>query len=154
MKQVESESLPQLATRVTREARMVLPGVQALLGFQLVGVLDTRFELFGEREQQWYIAALVLIAVAMGLVMAPAAYQRIAEFDVVSRRFIVFASIALTLAMAPLGVGICIDLYLISHLILGRPEVCLTISLVVGLLLVALWFVLPLAMRLRRLKQP
>ena len=56
---------------------MVLPGIQALFGFQLIVVFSASF---GERlsggEQQLHLAATFLIAVAVALIMAPAAYHR------------------------------------------------------------------------------
>ena len=44
--QVHRESLEEEATHATDEARMLLPGVQAVLGFQLVAVTNQRFVLF------------------------------------------------------------------------------------------------------------
>ena len=58
---------------------MLLPGVQAVLGFQLVAVTNQRFVLFTSVEQALYLAAFLLLALAMGLIMAPAAYHRQAE---------------------------------------------------------------------------
>ena len=62
-----------------RHARMLLPGVQAILGFQLVAVTNQRFELLTAHEQLLFLGAFVLLAVAMGLIMAPAAYHRQVE---------------------------------------------------------------------------
>jgi len=46
MSQEEASSAPleREANRVIEEARMVLPGIQALFGFQLVAVFNNRFE--------------------------------------------------------------------------------------------------------------
>jgi hypothetical protein len=38
------EDLERAATHVLEEARMVLPGIQALLGFQLIAVFSSRFD--------------------------------------------------------------------------------------------------------------
>jgi hypothetical protein len=43
MENEQRESLEDEATHATDEARMVLPGVQAILGFQLVAVFNQRF---------------------------------------------------------------------------------------------------------------
>ena len=66
---IHRETLEEEATHATDEARMVLPGVQAVLGFQLVAVFNQRFELFSPAEQLVHLAAFVLVALAMGLMM-------------------------------------------------------------------------------------
>ena len=42
-RRIEHESLGEEAKHVLEEARMVLPGIQALFGFQLVAVFNQRF---------------------------------------------------------------------------------------------------------------
>jgi hypothetical protein len=144
------ETLDQQATRVTSEARMVLPGVQAILGFQLVSVFSQRFELFNQHEQLLHLFALVLVAAAMGFIMAPAAYHRQAEFGVVSDRFVVLASVTMTVAMLPLAVGVCLDIYLVSRLVVGSPVMSALIAAGVGTMLFILWFAVPLGVRAAR----
>ena len=100
--QVHRETLEEEATHVTDEARMVLPGVQAVLGFQLIAVFNQRFEELSAGEQLLHLAAFLLMALAMGLLMTPAAYHRQVERGRVSRRFIDLSSTLLTLAMLPL----------------------------------------------------
>jgi len=94
------------------EARMVLPGIQALFGFQLIAVFNARFHDFSELEQMLHLVALLLVAVAIALIMTPAAYHRIAERGTVSRRFIDLASRLLESALMPLMLGISLDLFL------------------------------------------
>ena len=94
--QVHRETLEEEATHATDEARMVLPGVQAVLGFQLVAVFNQRFELFSPAEQVLHLGAFLLVALAMGLMMTPAAYHRQAERGVVTRRFVDLTSALLT----------------------------------------------------------
>src|SRR5262245_30003003 len=116
------ESLEEEATHVTDEARMVLPGVQAVLGFQLVAVFNQRFQEFSSAEQLLHLSAFLLVALAMGLMMTLAAYHRQVERGRVSRRFVNLSSALLTFAMLPLIAGICLDTYLIARLILhDRP---------------------------------
>ena len=68
------------------EARVVVPGIQALFGFQLIAVFNNRFEdLFGELAQRLHLAALVLVAVSCLLVLTPSAFHRLTGQDRVSR---------------------------------------------------------------------
>ena len=53
------------------EARVVLPGVQALLGFQFVVVLTDSFERLPPFSQYVHLASLGLMALAMILLMTP-----------------------------------------------------------------------------------
>ncbi len=41
---MENESLQQQAQQTIEEARMVLPGIQALFGFQLIAIFNIRFQ--------------------------------------------------------------------------------------------------------------
>jgi cobalamin synthase len=144
------ETLEEEATHTTDEARMLLPGVQAILGFQLMAVTNARFVLFSAGEQILYLAAFVLLAVAMGLIMAPAAYHRQAERGKVTRRFVDLSSNFLTLAMIPLIIAFAIDTYLVARLILEERTMAAVIAAIVALLLAVLWFGLPAAGRRRR----
>jgi Family of unknown function (DUF6328) len=141
--EVHRESLEEEATHATDEARMVLPGVQAILGFQLIAVFNQRFAELSEGRQVLHLAAFVFLALAMALIMAPAAYHRQAERGRITRRFVDLASRLLTLSLVPLTLGIAIDTYLLVWLVVGRelPSLCVAGSLLV--LLVALWFVMP-----------
>ena len=58
---------------------MVLPGAQALLGFQLIAMLMENFEKLPSASQYLHLVSLFLIAVSIILLIAPAAYQRRVE---------------------------------------------------------------------------
>src|SRR5439155_12636614 len=67
-------------TRATiDEARVVLPGIQALFGFQFVAIFNTSFQELADQEKYLHLAALLLVAIAVALIMAPAAYHRLAH---------------------------------------------------------------------------
>jgi hypothetical protein len=148
--QIYRETLEEEATHTIEEARMVLPGVQAVLGFQLIAVFNQRFELFSPAEQIMHFIAFLLIALAMGLIMTPAAYHRQVERGSVSQRFVNLSSALLTLAMVPLIAGVSLDTYLIGRLILEDRATPALIAAGVALVLAGLWFGLPaLCRRLR-----
>jgi len=126
------------------EARMVLPGVQALFGFQLVAVFSDGFERrLGEVEQSLHLAAIVLVTISIAIVMTPAAYHRQVEPRVATISFLVLASHLVSGAMLPLAAGLSIDVYLIALVITGAPLLATAIGIVVFLLFVALWFAFP-----------
>jgi hypothetical protein len=143
MKDLHRESLEEEATHATDEARMVLPGVQAILGFQLIAVFNQRFQDLTEGRQVLHLAAFLSLALAMTLIMAPAAYHRQAERGCVTRRFIDFASLLLTLSLLPLTVGLVIDTYLPVWLVVRTDLPSLVIAGGALVVLVAFWFVVP-----------
>jgi uncharacterized BrkB/YihY/UPF0761 family membrane protein len=141
--QVHRETLEEEATHVTDEARMVLPGVQAVLGFQLIAVFNQRFQELSAGEQLLHLAAFLSMALAMGLLMTPAAYHRQVERGCVSRRFVDLASTLLTVALLPLIAGVCLDAYLIGRLILKEQELAMIVAAGTAVLLGGLWYGLP-----------
>ncbi len=145
MEYLHKETLEEEATHATDEARMVLPGVQAMLGFQLIAVFNQRFQDLSEGRQILHLIAFLLLAVAMGMIMAPAAYHRQAERGCITRRFVDLASSLLTLSLAPLAVGIAIDAYLLVWLVLGDELLSLCIAAALLAVLAGLWFILPWA---------
>jgi hypothetical protein len=137
------ESLEEEATHVTDEARMVLPGVQAVLGFQLIAVFNQRFHEFSPAEQLVHLSAFLLVALAMGLMMTPAAYHRQVERGRVSRRFVNLSSTLLTFAMLPLIGGVALDTYLIARLILNDKPAATVVAGGAALMLASLWYGVP-----------
>jgi Family of unknown function (DUF6328) len=105
------------------EARMVLPGIQALFGFQLIAVFSDRFAELPERLQYLHLGATVLVTVAVALIMAPAAYQRISERKFVSAAFIRLGSILISLAMGPLALAIAAGVYLLAAMTIAPKSV-------------------------------
>ncbi len=141
---IEELKLGDAVSALLNECRMILPGIQALFGFQLIAVYQPPFfdKLTGG-EQRLHLAALILIAVAAALVMAPAAYHRQTAPRQASDGFIRLASWFLLIAMLPLAVGICLDVYLLARLVLLDRLVSAVLSIGMGVILVGTWYVLP-----------
>jgi MFS-type transporter involved in bile tolerance (Atg22 family) len=105
-----------MAREVIEEARMVLPGIQALFGFQLMAVFNQRFNELGEAEKLTHFVSALLIALSIGPIMTPAAYHRQVEPGSVSEFFVRLASRLVTITMLPLALAcalrsICPDLF-------------------------------------------
>jgi hypothetical protein len=148
--EVERDSLGKEALHVLEEARMVLPGIQALFGFQLIAVFNQRFAAdLPSSQQVIHLIALLLTAISAALIMTPAAYHRQAERGQVSRYFIRLSSRLLTLAMAPLMAGICLDAFVVADLILGGALAAAVVAAGLFCLFSSLWFVFP-SLRARR----
>src|SRR5205085_8438861 len=72
-------SLKDKIDQALTEARVVLPGAQALLGFQLVTIFMDGFDKLPNILKFIHIGSLALVGMTMILLMTPAAYHRIAE---------------------------------------------------------------------------
>jgi hypothetical protein len=138
-----------MAREAIEEARMVLPGIQALFGFQLMAVFNQRFNELTASEQLIHYIAVLLIALSIGLIMTPAAYHRQVEPGSVSEFFVRLASRLVAIAMLPLAVALCLEVYLLGRVILADRT---TSSVAAGMLLiifVGLWSLFPLWVAVR-----
>ena len=141
---VEKISLSEAVTHVLEECRMVLPGIQAIFGFQLIVVFNPAFhERLNSVERGLHLTAISLIIIAIALVMAPAAYHRQRDPQSVTESFIFIATRLLLYSMFPLMVALGLEFFLIARVITNR----LTLSIVLALVLVSIfstvWFLLP-----------
>lgn len=137
------EDLPDIARHLEEEARMVLPGIQALFGFQLIAVFNSRFTDLSPSHQTLHFIALLCTAIAVLLVLTPAAYHRQIEPTGVSLFFCRMGSILLTASLFPLAVAISLDLFVIGTLILGSAVAAAVIAGLIFLALIGAWFVFP-----------
>jgi hypothetical protein len=129
------------------ESRVMLPGAQALLGFQLIVPLTNAFETLPDEAQTVHFVALIFIALAVVLLIAPAAVHRIAFGGGDDERFLRLASRIVTSALIPLALGIASELYVATARLLPESHAALWIAIAAGCVLFALWYALPLALR-------
>jgi hypothetical protein len=142
MSQDESGGTP-LETRIRQvltEARVVLPGAQALLGFQLIAVLADGFDKLPESSRQLHLVSLILLAVSTVLLMTPAAYHRVVEQGENTERFHRFASRLVMLAMVPLGLAIAADAYIVVNKVTHSPSLAIAITVLLLAFFFGCWF--------------
>lgn len=147
----EAVPLAQAARFLLEECRMVLPGIQALFGFQLIAVFNSSFsEKLSGAEQCLHLGAIALVAVAIALVMTPAAYHRQTGPEQVTEAFIRISTRLVLWSMPPLAIGVCIEFYLIGRIILHSSLAALPAAILLCVF-VLLWFALPRARVLQRI---
>jgi small-conductance mechanosensitive channel len=143
-KERETLSLADAGTHLLEECRMVLPGVQALFGFQLIAVFNNGFsEKLSHAEQCVHLLALALVAIAGALIMSPASYHRQTNPRAVSADFIRLGGRLLLSAMVPLLLGIGLDFYLIARVVLQSPVLAAAEAMGLALFFALCWFALP-----------
>lgn len=133
-------SLKDKVSQVLTEARVVLPGAQALLGFQFISFLMTGFEKLEETAKYVHVASLCLMGLSVVLLMTPAAYHRIVEEGEDTEHFHRTASRLLVAAMIPLALGICGDFFIIVQKVTKSSTTGVVAALLMLALFYGLWF--------------
>jgi hypothetical protein len=122
------------------EARMVLPGAQALLGFQFASMLVEGFDKLPGSSRYVHLASLALMALAVVLLMAPAAYHRIVEEGQDTEHFHRVASRFLIASMIPLALGICGELFIVARKVTESATFGIIFSAAMLIFFYGLWF--------------
>lgn len=125
---------------VLTEARVVLPGAQALLGFQFVTFLMESFDKLPESSKYVHAASITFVALSIVLLMTPAAYHRIVEKGEETEHFHRFASRMLIAAMVTLPLGIAGDLFVVMRKVTESGAAGLAAASVMLVVFYGLWF--------------
>jgi len=88
------------------------------------------------------------VALAVALVMTPAALHRRHGSREVTDTFIHVSSLLLLASMVPLAAGLALDFHLIAKLILEDGRIAMVCGVTLFTLLLAFWFAFPRAERL------
>lgn len=139
------ESLEDVVSHLLEEARMVLPGIQALLGFQLVAVFNQSFkDNLNPLEQYTHLAAICCSMISICLLMTPASLHRLTQPDNISKEFARFSSKLLAVALVPLCLSFSMDFFVVSRLITENYELAYILTFLVLNLFLYFWFIMPL----------
>jgi len=132
---------------VLTEARVMLPGAQVLLGFQLLVPLTKSFEVLPVSARTIHFAALVLVTITVVLLIAPAAIHRIAFEGADDPRFLRLASRFVTAALIPLALGVASEVYVAGVRLLPDSSAVAWTAVAVVCVLLGFWYALPLGLR-------
>jgi hypothetical protein len=130
------------------EVRLALPGVQVLFAFLLIVPFQQAFQQVTDVTRFVYFAGLVSSAVAIAFLIAPATYHRInLRRTVDEKEEMLLTSSKLTIAGTIfLALGISCSLFVIADVLFG-DVVAVVFGLATLVLIVSLWYVLPLSRR-------
>jgi hypothetical protein len=129
------------------EGRVILPGVQALLGFQFVVMLTRSFGELPSAARTVHVIALMSLAITIVLLIAPAAIHRITFGGNDDPRLHWLGSALMTAALLPLTCGISCDMWVALTKLFGEGMVPAVGAGGVAVLLLGLWYLLPLALK-------
>jgi hypothetical protein len=123
---------------------MLIPGVTAFLGFQLVAVFNNAFsQKLSRDEQMLHIAAMFVTLVALLMLLTPAAYHRQAESGWVSQGFVNLSSWLMTGATPLFAIGMTLDFYLLVRAVSENTALALTMAILILAIAVVLWYGIP-----------
>lgn len=134
-------------THLLEEVRMVMPGVQALFGFQLIAIFNPSFAAMLVPYKIIHVVCMVLTAAATLMLLAPAAYHRHAEPHWFSRPFVRRAGRAVGTGLFALMASLSLQFVVIAHVVFGDVALGAALAGALFAAFAAAWFVVPCAMR-------
>ncbi|WP_336486718.1 DUF6328 family protein [Methylobacterium nigriterrae] len=143
----EHTPLEQKVEQMLTEARVILPGAQALLGFQLVITFTDAFEELPFPAKLVHLAALGFLMLTVIWLIAPAAFHRIVYAGEDTPGFLTIGSRFLLAASVTLALGIAADLGVVVTKVAGSATAGSAAAAAALALLVGLWHVYPLVLR-------
>jgi hypothetical protein len=146
----EREKLNKKVQHALTECRVVLPGAQALMGFQFIAILTDSFDKLPSVAKYIHLACIGMSALAIVFLMTPAAYHRIVEQGEVTEHFHRFASKMLIASLVPLALGLCGDVYVVVEKVTESQLISVVSALVILAIFWELWFGLTLYRRTQR----
>jgi hypothetical protein len=145
----KEQSLETRIEQALTELRVVLPGAQALFGFQFAAVLTAAFDGLPGILKIVHLASLGVVAVAVVMLIAPAAYHRIAAAGNAEEDVLRYAVRMMLLAQGFLAVGLVGDAYLTMRMVFDSELLAIVVATVALGTFSTLLYLIPVAARQR-----
>jgi hypothetical protein len=154
--QIDLEEVPMKSTptplhtkiqQMLTESRVILPGAQALLGFQFVAMLSKAFGELPADVRYVHLVALISLAASIVALIAPAAIHRLTFRGNDDQRLHSAGSLLVTIALFPLAIGISCDVFVALFKLFGIGVWPVSGALAALCLLLSLWYIVPLVLR-------
>jgi hypothetical protein len=129
------------------ESRVILPGAQAMLGFQLIVTMTDAFDEMAARAKNMHFVALGAVILSVVLLIAPAAVHRLSFAGRDDRRFHRIGSRLITAALVPLAAGIALDLSVATWRLSTSASAAIWGGVGIFSILIGVWYVWPLSLR-------
>jgi hypothetical protein len=144
--EAESERLGRNVTDLLNELRVAGTGIQVMFAFLLVVPFNTGWKQASTFDRWVYFTALLCIATASVLLIAPSVHHRLL-FRQGERAYLVRVGTKLAIvASVFLGVGLTGILVLISNVVFGTIA-AVAVGIAAAIVVTCLWFALPLRRR-------
>ncbi len=133
---------------LVQELRVAGLGVQVLFGFLLSLPFSNRFDKISDEQQDLYLTTVIFSAMAIALLVAPVAYHRLVFRRGMKESLVRSANLLAILGLTAVGAAVLSAVLLVTWYVAGAVAGGL-ITAVIGVMVVGLWFALPLASRRR-----
>ena len=150
MNEAEPTPLSIKIDHILTEARMVLPGAQALLGFQFLIFFAEPFQSLPDFYKMLHLASLLLVCLAVVLLMTPAAFHRLVEHGEDTQRFYATANRLVLAALFPIAAATALDFYVVAAKVTRRDGLSALMAAALLLYFLTFWFGYTLYMRRRQ----
>jgi hypothetical protein len=144
------QSKTALHTRIEQmltEARVILPGAQALLGFQLIVMMTKAFDELPPTGRVLHLVALLNLVLAVILLISPAAVHRLSFGGRDDPRLQSIGSVLITMALLPLACAISCDVWIALTRLFGETVASWGGGVAVLFSLLGLWYIFPLLIK-------
>lgn len=133
-------------SELVQELRVAGLGVQILFGFLLSLPFTTRFIQLSSAQRALYLACLILSATATVLLIGPVAYHRLVFRRGMKEHLVKFANVLAILGLAAVAGAVLAAVLLLTWYVAGVAAGAVVTALI-GVMIAALWFAVPLASR-------
>ena len=130
-----------------QELRVISIGVQVLFGALLSLPFTTRFDRLDGVQRDLYLTSLVLAAVATTLLLSPVAYHRVVFRRGLKEGLVRFANLMALVGLAAVGGAILTAVALVIDYVVAGTLPAVLLTVLVAVMLVTLWFAIPVARR-------
>jgi len=148
--ELEEETPKQRVNRelieLLNEVRVALPGVQVLFPFLLTVPFASGWKKTTELQQDVYVCAVVTAAVAAVFMIAPSSYHRLLFRQPHKEHMLFTSNKLLIIGVVFLAISISLCVFLVVDYVISIPW-ALGLTVGVALLIVVLWYAMPLNRR-------
>ena len=146
----KQQSLETRIVDVMTEIRVILPGAQALFGFQVTAVLTEEFGRLPAASRDVHLASIALVALAVIMLIAPVAYHRIAAEGNPEEGVLAYAVRMMIPAEGLIALGLVGDAYVTVRLISDSEAIAVGVTIVALVGFASLLYGVPLIARRAR----
>lgn len=144
----EAEKLDQEMRNIIEEARVIIPGVQALFGFQTIVVFNDRFATLETFAKACHTLGLGMVMVSIAMLMTPPVYYRACAGQP-TRHMAKVASLMIRGCLVPLALGLSLDMFTVLFVVSKSLWLSINAAAVTLILFAVLWYVVPVSDRKR-----
>lgn len=139
---IHNDNIDEVMRKIIEEARVILPGVQALFGFQTIAVFNDRFVELPSYAKTCHLIGLGMVVVTIAMVMTPAVYYRACGGNATASMMGVATSL-IRAALWPLSLGLSLDMFTVIYVATTSVRVSIAAAIGTFVLLAGFWFTLP-----------